>query len=380
MMNIQAHVPQMHIPSAAGGLNFVGNMANKAKDAASATVLGTVVTKKLNDVSISTREAHNATNEAMGKFRSYMGTDAAGVTATASWQRLGGSGGKDEVRPPFEFAITLKHPSKSIFSLDNAARGIKNAKDKAQLEMSKKLSDAKAQRLRRKNSSSIHATATSTSPPASPSEGASTSEIASASTASTSQEFEAEAEQDSNNNSEYNLCPSHEAIVNALFEKGLQVMVIENIYHHGKRQTMLLLNAPESLIDEQVYLMKLMRWIRTGGIGDMPDKEKKVSHTPSVRILAIENALQETMYVDPLATGAKGRKPKVVIESNLILENFPLHDHTANDFLLTKLNAGGSLQEKLKSTFLSDEVLDAIRNHFGDRTGFYYAYFSFYTR
>jgi len=149
---------------------------------------------------------------------------------------------------------------------------------------------------------------------------------------------------------------------------------------------MLLLNAPEITIQEQLYRMKVMRWMRTGGLGDMPDKDKMEATTPANRILAIHEIMDTVEYVNPAANPPPTPDTPLThlmdTDNATVADSYPIHDEAANNFLLEMLSIGKSkgLVAKFKATFLNDETLDAIRNHFGDRTGFYYAYLSFYTK
>jgi len=154
-------------------------------------------------------------------------------------------------------------------------------------------------------------------------------------------------------------------------------MVVRDVYHHGSQYTMLLLNASDEVINEQIFRIKLLRWMRKGGIGDMPDRDALAVTSPAIRIMAIQHIMDHLVYTDE-----QNKQHEFVADGgNVVADFFPLHDKAANSYLLNSVfNRDSNIIDKVKSTFLSDGTLDAIRNHFGDRTGFYYAYMSHYTK
>ena len=330
------------------------------------------------------------TNAAMGQMRGYMATQTAG----ALMARLGGDSSKEE-RPPFEYALLLKFPEKTTSLTELAMHGA-GAIGKTLQSVHRNSVSAMQGR-----SKEVHPTANDDGsvdpemgdkPPLDVSTGSvadrdrgdndgdsPTNTSPRANRSRSSSEISIDPEDPFYNPLYPTLPPQHVAIIESLHNQGLQIMVVQDVYHHQKRKTLLLLNSPKALIRESVYRAKLLRWIRTGGIGDMPDKSKELVPTPSARILAIQNTLNDTSYCYSPDESKPG-KPKLLLRDPLVEEHFPLHDHRANDYLLSRLTPDGTIAEKVRSIFMSDEVLDAIRNHFGDRTGFYYAYFSFYTR
>jgi hypothetical protein len=173
------------------------------------------------------------------------------------------------------------------------------------------------------------------------------------------------------------LPPVHAAIINDLHSKGLQIMVVRNVRHHGTFFTMVLLNAADEVINEQLFRMKLLRWMIRGGIGDMPDRDALAFPSPALRILAIQHILDHLLYVDK-----DGNTQEFVQDGGKVVSSFyPLHDKAANDYLISSVfNHNSNVVNKIKQTFLTENTLDAIRNHFGDKVGFYYAYTSFYTK
>jgi len=277
----------------------------------------------------------NAIDKSVSVLRNYANSASA---TTSAWARLGASGDEAEKRPPFEYCILLKVPSKGS-ALGAMLQGAAKAAESIRLQsvrVSNRVSpDSNA-------AAPSSASPPTTSPP--PTE-----------------------------DPENPLPPIHAAIIDQLHRKGLQIMIVRDVFHHGTAFTMVLLNASDLVINEQLFRIKLMRWMRRGGIGDMPDRDALLFPSPSMRIMAIQHILDHLLYKDE-----SGKMQEFTNDGGKVVASYyPLHDKAANDYLMSSVfNSDSNIIKKIEQTFLSDNTLDAIRNHFGDKIGFYYAFYT----
>ena len=164
--------------------------------------------------SATTAVVPNQTAMAMGKLRDFMGTAAAGVTATSAWARLGAVGAAEE-RLPFEYCLLLKCPEAGIGAkLVGGVKSMVSAARKKSIHHGQKV--AARIPLGSKASSTVVPT-TSPSPDLE------------------QHHLEAQTSKDSNASSNLSdadeMPPEHFVIVAALHKKGIQAMVVEGVMH-----------------------------------------------------------------------------------------------------------------------------------------------------
>ncbi|EEQ86196.1 plasma membrane channel protein [Blastomyces dermatitidis ER-3] len=153
-------------------------------------------------------------------------------------------------------------------------------------------------------------------------------------------------------------------LIRVLSDVGLQTEV-----RPGTDQSLLIfVKAQEKSLGEALYRSRVRDWLH-GVRNSQPNPNAKGSYTPETdaeRLLMVHN-----MITAPSNEGGAGITPKYG-EWNHVDSVFPLHDKLLNK---TWIKAWTS------KTFLTADDLDQIRNHHGEKIGFYFAflqsYFSF---
>ncbi|KAL2370550.1 plasma membrane channel protein [Blastomyces gilchristii SLH14081] len=153
-------------------------------------------------------------------------------------------------------------------------------------------------------------------------------------------------------------------LIRVLSDVGLQTEV-----RPGTDQSLLIfVKAQEKSLGEAIYRSRVRDWLH-GVRNSQPNPNAKGSYTPETdaeRLLMVYN-----MITAPSNEGGAGITPKYG-EWNHVDSFFPLHDKLLNK---TWIKAWTS------KTFLTADDLDQIRNHHGEKIGFYFAflqsYFSF---
>ncbi|EGE84743.1 hypothetical protein RJZ56_003604 [Blastomyces dermatitidis] len=153
-------------------------------------------------------------------------------------------------------------------------------------------------------------------------------------------------------------------LIRVLSDVGLQTEV-----RPGTDQSLLIfVKAQEKSLGEALYRSRVRDWLH-GVRNSQPNPNAKGSYTPETdaeRLLMVYN-----MITAPSNEGGAGITPKYG-EWNHVDSVFPLHDKLLNK---TWIKAWTS------KTFLTADDLDQIRNHHGEKIGFYFAflqsYFSF---
>ncbi|ODH25934.1 hypothetical protein ACO22_04935 [Paracoccidioides brasiliensis] len=153
-------------------------------------------------------------------------------------------------------------------------------------------------------------------------------------------------------------------LISALSDVGLQTEV-----RPGKDSSLLIfVKAKEKFVGKAVYRSRVKDWLH-GIRNSRPDPDAKgscVPETDAERLLMVYN-----MITLPSSEGGAGITPKYG-EWNHVDSIFPLHDKLLNKTWLKSWSS---------KTFLTVDDLDQIRNHHGEKIGFYFAflqsYFSF---
>ncbi|PGG97599.1 hypothetical protein GX51_07231 [Blastomyces parvus] len=153
-------------------------------------------------------------------------------------------------------------------------------------------------------------------------------------------------------------------LIRALSDVGLQTEV-----RPGTDQSLLIfVKAQEKYLGEAVYRSRVREWLH-GVRNSKPDPDatgSSVPETDAERLLVVYN-----MITAPPNEGGAGITPKHG-EWNHVDSVFPLHDKLLNKTWIKTWTS---------KTFLTPDDLDQIRNHHGEKIGFYFAflqtYFSF---
>ncbi|OJD24561.1 hypothetical protein ACJ73_04080 [Blastomyces percursus] len=153
-------------------------------------------------------------------------------------------------------------------------------------------------------------------------------------------------------------------LIRALSDVGLQTEV-----RPGTDQSLLIfVKAQEKSLGEAIYRSRVRDWLH-GVRNSQPNPDAKgscIPETDAERLLIVYN-----MITSPTSEGGAGITPKYG-EWNHVDSVFPLHDKLLNKTWI---------KDWTSKTFLTTDDLDQIRNHHGEKIGFYFAflqsYFSF---
>lgn len=154
-------------------------------------------------------------------------------------------------------------------------------------------------------------------------------------------------------------------LIDSLVAHGLDVDAIEGdfrgVVSHGdarSKHLVLLLRGNDQALAAYGRRLKLETWLRSGSSREV---ESVVSsgapESPAERIQVIDHIIRE---------GAK-----VTADAAVVRSVFPVHDPEANKYLLKMF---------MKSLSLSGAFLGELKDHFGERVAYYFAFMDFYNK
>lgn len=154
-------------------------------------------------------------------------------------------------------------------------------------------------------------------------------------------------------------------LIDSLVELGLDVDAIEGdfsgVVHRGEARSkhlVLLIRGNDDVLAVYGQRMKLESWLRSGSSREVESVVASgVPVTPADRIQVIDHIIREAA--------------KVSTESEAVRSVFPVHDPESNKYLLKMF---------MKSLSLSNQFLGKLKDHFGERVAYYFAFMDFYNK
>uniref|UniRef100_A0AAV1TMJ9 Anoctamin transmembrane domain-containing protein n=1 Tax=Peronospora matthiolae TaxID=2874970 RepID=A0AAV1TMJ9_9STRA len=156
-------------------------------------------------------------------------------------------------------------------------------------------------------------------------------------------------------------------LIENLVASGLDVDVLEGDFSRvetdGEKTSqyfVLLIRGNDEVLAIYGRRLRLQTWLRSGNSREV-DSIVRGSPivTPAERIQVIDHIIRETA--------------KITEDHPNVRSIFPVHDPATNRYLLTFIGT-----QKLE--FLSSKFLQKVRDHFGDKVGYYFAFMDFYNK
>ncbi|MCJ1334982.1 hypothetical protein MMC09_000248 [Bachmanniomyces sp. S44760] len=150
-----------------------------------------------------------------------------------------------------------------------------------------------------------------------------------------------------------------EKLIQALARVGLTI----EVRNGGDCSVLILVKADSQQFNNEVYRSRVKDWLY-GVRAAQPDKEAHNSLTTLQMTEAERYRMVHQMITMPREEGGAGVTPKQGQWKN-VESVFPLHDHKFNKEWIKQWST---------KTFLKADDLDMIRNHLGEKIGFYFAF------
>ncbi|KAI9922236.1 hypothetical protein PsorP6_000959 [Peronosclerospora sorghi] len=159
-----------------------------------------------------------------------------------------------------------------------------------------------------------------------------------------------------------------ERLINKLVACGLDVDVLEGGFSRveadGKKENkclMLLIRGNDEALAIYGRMLRLQTWLRSGNSREVDSIVKSRSIvTPAERIEVIDFIIREMV--------------KITEEYRNVRSIFPVHDPATNRYLLKTFIGTHKVE------FLSENFLRKVRDHFGEKVGYYFAFMDFYNK
>ncbi|CAI5709652.1 unnamed protein product [Hyaloperonospora brassicae] len=156
-------------------------------------------------------------------------------------------------------------------------------------------------------------------------------------------------------------------LIENLVASGLDVDVLEGDFSRvkidGKKTSkyfVLLIRGNNEVLAIYGRRLRLQTWLRCGNSREVDSVvQGSLIVTPAERIQVIDHVIRETA--------------KITEDHPNVRSMFPVHDPATNRYLLTFIGT-----QKLE--FLSGKFLQKVRDHFGDKVGYYFAFMDFYNK
>mmetsp|Transcript_6431 Transcript_6431/g.22938 ORF Transcript_6431/g.22938 Transcript_6431/m.22938 type:complete len:1202 (-) Transcript_6431:30-3635(-) len=201
-----------------------------------------------------------------------------------------------------------------------------------------------------------------------------------------------------------------QAVVESLLRLNLEVLILRHTTITQDKLVIMVSSESEGdqLLKAEKRLLESERFLRYGTIARQADDDEKVSAattaaraergihgmTPAEKLALTAEVVQRAMdmarrsgkYEDgreainsslrDLAFAAGAKQPA---EWDAVIESFPVHDEQFNQRMMEKLTTREGIGS-WKQLFNIHHLLDEIRDQFGARVAFYFAYVNYYTR
>ncbi|CAH0480517.1 unnamed protein product [Peronospora belbahrii] len=157
-------------------------------------------------------------------------------------------------------------------------------------------------------------------------------------------------------------------LIEKLVASGLDVDVLEGDFSRveadGKKASkyfVLLIRGNDETLATYGRRLRFQTWLRSGNSREVDSVVKSSPiDTPAERIQVIDHIIRE--------------KAKITEDHPNVRSIFPVHDPATNRYLLKTFIGTQKLE------FLSENFLQKVRDHFGEKVGYYFAFMDFYNK